>query len=46
MKSPSKPPRPKPEKQSAKPSAHTNLRLTAQTRKILGKHYANKHGVK
>ncbi|HUL09553.1 MAG TPA: hypothetical protein VLV76_24690 [Candidatus Acidoferrum sp.] len=46
MKAPSKPSRPKPQKQSAKPPARTNPRLGAQTRKVLGKHYANKHGVR
>jgi hypothetical protein len=46
MKPPSKPQRPRPQKQSAKPPPHTNPRLTAQTRRVLGKHYANKYGVK
>ena len=46
MKPAGKSQRPKPQKQSAKPSARGNVRLTAQTRKLLGKHYANKHGVK
>jgi len=32
-------------KKSAKPPAQ-NPRLTAQTRKILGKHYANKYRVR
>jgi S-adenosylmethionine hydrolase len=41
-----KPPRPKPRKQSAKPSPGGNKRLADQTRKILGKHYANKYRVK
>jgi len=39
-------PRPKPQKQAAKPSAGGNKRLADQTRKILGKHYSNKYGVK
>jgi len=46
MKPPGKPQRPRPQKQSAKPPAHANPRLTAQTRRVLGKHYANKYGVK
>ena len=46
MTPPAKPPRPKPQKQSAKPPVRGNPRLTAQTRKVLGKHYANKYGVK
>jgi hypothetical protein len=37
---------PKPRKQSAKPPAGGNPRLADQTRKILGKHYANKYRVK
>jgi hypothetical protein len=44
MKPPARPQRPKPQK-SAKPP-HGNPRLTQQTRKVLGKHYANKYGVK
>ncbi len=46
MKPPSKPQRLKPQKQTAKQPTHANPRLTEQTRKVLGKHYANKHGVK
>jgi hypothetical protein len=46
MKPPGKPQRPKPQKHGAKPAARGNPRLTEQTRKMLGKHYANKHGVK
>lgn len=46
MKPPGKPQRPKPRKQTAKPPARGNQRLTEQTRKVLGKHYANKYGVK
>jgi hypothetical protein len=45
MKPPIKPRAPKPQKQNAKPPSG-NPRLTAQTRKVLGKHYANKYGVK
>jgi hypothetical protein len=32
--------------QRAKPPAAANPRLAAQTRKILGKHYANKYRVR
>ncbi len=46
MKPPEKPQRPKPQRQAAKPPARGNPRLTEQTRKVLGKHYANKYGVK
>ena len=46
MKAPRKPERPKPQKQSGKPPPAVNQRLTQQSRKILGKHYANKYGVK
>lgn len=46
MKPPTKPQRPKPHRQSAKPPPGGNPRLTEQTRKVLGKHYANKYGVK
>ena len=42
----SKPPQPKPQKQTVKPPPGGNKRLADQTRKILGKHYANKYGVK
>jgi hypothetical protein len=45
MTSASKPARLKPRRQSAKPPA-VNKRLADQTRKILGKHYANKYRVK
>jgi S-adenosylmethionine hydrolase len=41
-----KPPRPKPRKGAAPPAAGGNKRLADQTRKILGKHYANKYRVK
>jgi hypothetical protein len=33
----------KPRKESGKPKAADNKRLTEQTRKILGKHYASKY---
>lgn len=46
MKSTNKPARPKPQKQTAKPPVGGNKRLADQTRKILGKHYSNKYGVK
>lgn len=46
MKPPEKPQRPKPQKPGGKPIPRGNPRLTAQTRKMLGKHYANKHGVR
>jgi len=46
MKPPAKPQRPKPPKPGAKPHPRDNPRLAAQTRKILGKHYANKYRVK
>jgi hypothetical protein len=46
MKATNKPSRPKPQKQTAKPPAGGNKRLADQTRKILGKHYSNKYGVK
>jgi hypothetical protein len=46
VKPPIKPQRPKPQKQSAKPPPGGNPRLSEQTRKVLGKHYANKYGVK
>jgi S-adenosylmethionine hydrolase len=42
----SKAPRPKPQKQTGKPPPGGNKRLADQTRRILGKHYANKYGVK
>lgn len=45
MKAPRKPDRPKPQKPAAKPTA-ANKRLIQQTRRILGKHYANKYGVR
>lgn len=45
MKAPRKPERPKPSKPAGKPPA-ANKRLTQQTRRILGKHYANKYGVR
>ena len=38
-----KPPRPKPQKQALRPGGGGNKRLAAQTRKILGKHYASKY---
>ena len=46
MKPPAKPQPPKPQRQSAKPPPRANPRLSEQTRRVLGKHYANKHGVK
>ena len=46
MKPPEKPQRPKPQRPSGKPTARGNPQLTAQTRKMLGKHYANKYRVK
>lgn len=46
MKPSGKPLRPRPQKPAAKPPARGNPRLTEQTRKVLGKHYANKYGVK
>jgi hypothetical protein len=46
MKPPQKPSAPKPRKQSDKPRPPANERLTQQTRKILGKHYASKYRVK
>ncbi len=46
MKATNKPSPPKPQKQTAKPPAGGNKRLADQTRKILGKHYSNKYGVK
>jgi hypothetical protein len=46
MRPPRKPPRPRPQKESGKLPAAANKRLTQQTRKILGKHYANKYRVK
>jgi hypothetical protein len=36
----------KPENRRAKPPATGNKRLAEQTRKILGKHYANKYRVR
>jgi hypothetical protein len=41
-----KPSPPKPRKQTPKPPPGGNQRLADQTRKILGKHYANKYRVK
>jgi hypothetical protein len=41
-----KTPPPKPQRQAPRPPAAGNKRLPDQTRKILGKHYANKYGVK
>jgi hypothetical protein len=35
--------RPKPRKETRKPQNAGNTRLTQQTRKILGKHYASKY---
>jgi hypothetical protein len=35
--------RPKPRKESKAPKAAANKRLTQQTRKLLGKHYASKY---
>ena len=35
--------RPKPQKETRKPQIRGNTRLTQQTRKILGKHYASKY---
>lgn len=35
--------RPKPQKEKRKPQIPGNKRLTQQTRKILGKHYASKY---
>lgn len=46
MKAPVKPKHPKPRKQDGKPRPAANQRLTQQTRRILGKHYANRYGVK
>ena len=46
MKPPAKPRPLRPRKQGAKPPTGVNRRLTEQTRKMLGKHYANKHGIK
>ena len=46
MKPPGKPQRPKPQKQTARSPARGNTRLSEQTRKVIGKHYANKYGVK
>jgi hypothetical protein len=46
MKPPDKSKRPKPQRPIMKVPSAVNKRLTEQTRKILGKHYANKHGVK
>jgi hypothetical protein len=46
MKPPSKQLRPRPQKQGRKTRAQANPRLAAQTRKVLGKHYANRYGVK
>lgn len=37
---------PRPVRKPAKPAAAANPRLAAQTRKILGKHYANKYRVR
>jgi len=37
---------PKPRKHGEKPPATGNKRLAEQTRKILGKHYANKYRVR
>jgi hypothetical protein len=34
---------PKPQKETRKPQTPGNKRLTQQTRKLLGKHYANKY---
>jgi hypothetical protein len=41
-----RPGRPKPQKRREKPPATGNKHLAEQTRKILGKHYANKYGVR
>jgi hypothetical protein len=38
--------KPAPPKRRDKPPTTTNKRLTEQTRKILGKHYANKYRVR
>lgn len=46
MKPADKARRPRPQKQTGKLRPGANQRLTEQTRRILGKHYANKHGVK
>ncbi len=46
MKSSGKPAPPKPRKQAARPQSAGNKRLADQTRKILGKHYANKYRIK
>jgi hypothetical protein len=35
--------RPKPQKETRKPQVPGNKRLTEQTRKLLGKHYASKY---
>ncbi|HET6223722.1 MAG TPA: hypothetical protein VFE11_16220 [Dongiaceae bacterium] len=40
------PDRLKPQKRRDKPQATGNKRLTEQTRKILGKHYASKYRVR
>jgi hypothetical protein len=42
----SRPDWPKPQKRRAKPAATGNKRIAEQIRKILGKHYASKYGVR